>query len=41
MVQDEDGLAQIVDNVPEIFIEKNIIHPDYQKGYLDFYKKNI
>ncbi|MFR6100137.1 MAG: hypothetical protein ACLUIS_08795 [Longibaculum sp.] len=30
MVQDEDGLAQIVDNVPEIFIE-NIIHPDYQK----------
>lgn len=39
MVQDEDGLAQIVDNVPEIFIEKNIIHPDYQKGYLDFYKK--
>ena len=38
-IQDEDGFAQLVDNVPEYFIENDIVHLDYQEGYLEFYKK--
>lgn len=39
VVQEEVGYDAYIQNVPEIFIEKKIIHPDYEKEYLSFYKK--
>ncbi len=38
-VQKDAGYEEIIDDVPAFFIKNNIIHPDYQKGYQEFYEK--
>lgn len=38
-IQEETKTTAYIDNVPDYFIENQLIHPEYQKGYLDFYQK--
>lgn len=38
-VQEDTGTPELIENVPEYFVENNYIHPDYHQGYLDFYRK--